>query len=358
MAQPADNDRRKTRVLVVDDSIFMRKTIERILTATGDIEVVGSASDGAEALRQALALRPDVITMDVEMPRMDGVTAVREIVSILPIPVVMVSTMTTQGAETTMKALEAGAVDYVAKPSALTRDLEAVGVSIARAVQTARHARVRKPSRISAPSTQPLSTGPAMTGRPSRNVVVVGSSTGGPAALTEVIPALPADLDAGVLVVQHMPAGFTEVLAKRLDGASPLHVAEAKEGDVVQQGFVLVAPGHRHIEVTPEGRIRLKDTDAVHGVKPSVDVALQSIARSYGRNALVAILTGMGRDGASGAALVAANGGTVLVQDEASCVIYGMPRAALDATPSARTVALGSMAQRIADCIQRMKTPA
>ncbi len=325
----------------------MRKTIERILTASSEIEVVGTASDGAEGVKQALALRPDVITMDVEMPRMDGVTAVREIVNVLPIPIVMVSTATTQGAETTIRALEAGAVHYVAKPSGLTRDLEGVSTDITEAVLTARHARVRTPSHAAVP-VQPAKTLHQRSGRPSRQLVVIGSSTGGPAALSEVVPLLPADLGAGVLIVQHMPAGFTEVLAKRLDGMSALHVVEAKEGDIVGAGVVLVAPGHRHIEVSETGRIGLKDTEAVHGVRPSVDVALQSVARFYGRNALVAILTGMGRDGAAGCALVAGAGGSVLVQDESSCVIYGMPRAALETTPGAETVALTDMAKQIA----------
>ena len=339
------------RVLVVDDSPFMRRAIERLLSANPRVEIVGSAADGVDGVRLALSLRPDVITMDVEMPRMDGVTAVTEIMQAVPTPIVMVSTLTTAGADTALRALEAGAVECVAKPSGLSHELANVGELLTQAVTRASVARVqrRRPHPIAAlrpPAA--ASTGGPCSNIPSVGVVVIGSSTGGPPALTEVVSHLPAKLAVGVLVVQHMPAGFTAALARRLDSLSPLNVSEAVEGDVVSAGRVLVAPGDFHMRVGRDRHVHLDQAPSVHGVRPSVDITLNSVADVYGRHAAVAILTGMGADGADGAARIEEAGGRVVVQDEASCVVYGMPRVAKERTRAAVQAPLTQVAAHLA----------
>ena len=350
MAHPSPFADRAIRVLVVDDSPFMRRAIERLIAAIPGAQVVGTAADGLEAVKRAFELRPDVITMDVEMPRMNGVSAVAEIMSAVPTPIVMLSTLTTEGADTTLRALEAGAVEIVTKPSGLSNDLVNVGEKLAEAVTRASHARVLKRHAIPLPPPPPprlTSTGGP--GVASQHIVVIGSSTGGPPALTAVVPKLPADLPAGVVVVQHMPAGFTGALAKRLDSLSQLSVREAKSGDVVAVGQVLIAPGDFHVILGPDRRVRLDQGPAVHGVRPSVDVTLQSVAAVFGKRASVAILTGMGRDGADGCATVESAGGSIFTQDEASCVVYGMPRVAKERTKHAIEAPL----DRIADLLSR-----
>lgn len=339
------------RVLVVDDSAFMRHAIERLLRHVPNVKIIGFAADGLEAVTRTLELRPNVITMDVEMPRMDGVSAVAEIMQVVPTPIVMLSTLTIEGAETTIRALEAGALDFVAKPGILSKDLVNVSGQLAQAIQRASLVRPhrRRPIVFHPPTGKSTTAGDY----PSRRVVVIGSSTGGPPALTQVVPHLPADLPAGVIVVQHMPVGFTAALARRLDSLSALNVSEAKEGDVVAQGRVLVAPGDFHLVVTPERRVRLDRSAAIHGVRPTVDVTLDSIAPIYGQDASVAILTGMGKDGADGAARVEQAGGSVFVQDEATCVVYGMPRVTRERTCHSIEVPLDSVADAIARSLAR-----
>ena len=336
MAYPAPSPARRVRVLVVDDSPFMRRAIERLIADIPGAEVIGNAGDGLQAVKLALELRPDVITMDVEMPRMNGLAAVNEIMGTIPTPIVMLSTLTTEGADTTLQALEAGAVEIVAKPSGLSNDLVSVGERLAEAVTRASHARVFKrqgPFAARLPQcVQPRIGGPATS---AHHLVVIGSSTGGPPALTAVVPRLPGDLPAGVVVVQHMPPGFTGALAKRLDSLSPLEVREAKDGDAITTGRVLIAPGDFHLIVGPDRRVTLDKGPTVHGVRPSVDITLQSVAAVYGRRTSVAILTGMGRDGADGSAAVEHAGGSIFTQDEASCVVYGMPRVTKERTQHA-----------------------
>jgi two-component system chemotaxis response regulator CheB len=331
----------------------MRRAIERLLTAHPGVQVVGQATDGLDAVKKALELRPDVITMDVEMPRMDGVSAVREIMQAVPTPIVMVSTLTHEGTETAIRALEAGAVECVGKPSGLSADLVNVGEKLFEAVQRASHARVLKrrlaPAAPAAAPFRPPVRLPVAAGQtPANYVVVIGSSTGGPPALTQVIPNLPAGLNAAVIVVQHMPPGFTGALARRLDGMSPLPVAEAQQGDLLVHGKVFVAPGDYHLLVGRDRRVRLDQGPTVHGVRPSVDVTLFSVAEVFGGSVSVAILTGMGRDGADGAARVEAAGGHVFAQDEATSVVYGMPRVTFERTRHARQLPLDRIAQALA----------
>jgi len=344
-------------VLIVDDSAFMRRALEKLLSSVPGVTVVGTAGDGLEGVKRALELRPDVITMDVEMPRLDGVSAVNEIMRAVPTPIVMVSTLTHEGTATAIRALEAGAVDCVGKPSGLSTDLANVGERLYEAVTRASVARLRRRGTPvlnirPMPAAAASQSGTSMIGRlPAHNLLVVGSSTGGPPALTEVIPHLPADLPAAVLVVQHMPAGFTNALARRLDTLSPLAVSEAIEGELLVNGRVYVAPGDFHLVLTREKRIHLDQGPSLHGVRPSVDITLDSVAEVYGRSANLAILTGMGKDGADGAAKLEAAGGKVFVQDEATCVVYGMPRVAMERTRNATQLPLEEIAGALAASI-------
>ena len=317
----------KTRVLVVDDSAFMRRTLARILEEHEGVEVVGTARDGVEGVREALRLRPDLITMDVEMPNLDGVGAVQEIMQALPTPIIMVSSLTTEGAEVTIDALEAGAIDYVAKPSALGEAVPGLREQLAGAIGGWQQAKVRR-RRPPAQKRPVPKRPPTAPGRPAERLIVIGSSTGGPPALTQVVPNLQPEPAVGVLVVQHMPAGFTSTLARRLDSASPQPVCEAEHGAVLQGGEVLVVPGDYHLDLSHERRVLLNQRPARHGVRPSVDTTLESVARVIGTKACVAILTGMGQDGAEGCVAVERAGGHVVVQDQETCVVYGMPRVA------------------------------
>ncbi|MCC6381156.1 MAG: chemotaxis-specific protein-glutamate methyltransferase CheB [Dehalococcoidia bacterium] len=337
-------------MLVVDDSAFMRRALERIIERTPGLVVAGTAGDGLEAVRQTLALRPDVITMDVEMPRLNGVRAVAEIMHAVPTPVVMVSTLTEQGTETAIQALEAGAVECVAKPGPLSTSLAEAGDEIVTAIRRASAARLRRlrPGAASAPPPPDKADRHATA---SESVVVIGASTGGPPALTRVLSALPASLPAGVVVVQHMPAGFTEALARRLDGVAALHVEEAREGSLVERGKAIVARGDYHAVIGSDRRVHLDSGPSLHGVRPAVDVTLQSAAAVYGAKATVAILTGMGRDGAEGASLVEDAGGRVVVQDEATSVIYGMPRVAREKTRNPVVAPLEGVAEAIARAV-------
>jgi len=350
MASTALSHAPRIRVLVVDDSAFMRHSIVRLLSANPDFEVIGTAVDGIDGVKRALELRPDVITMDIEMPRMDGVSAVREIMQSIPTPVVILSTMTQEGAETTIRALEAGAVECVAKPSGLSHELHNVADELSTAVQRAHLSHLRRHHAV--PTIPSIGSGKTTgTKRLASHLVLIGCSTGGPPALTEVVPHLPGDLEAGVIVVQHMPAGFTGALARRLNQISPLEVAEAVAGDHVLQGRVLVAPGNFHLEVDADHTIRLNQGPTLHGVRPSVDIALRSVAPVYGKHLTVAILTGMGRDGAEGAALAEQGGAAIVVQDEATCVVYGMPRVASELTRTAKETPLERIANAISQAV-------
>lgn len=311
-----------TRVLVVDDSAFIRHIVSRTLNAQPDIEVAGMASDGIEAIEQARRLKPDVITLDVEMPRMDGLRALEILMRELPVPVVMLSSLTKEGAPATIRALELGAVDFVTKPATRATGVGGIEEQLLLAVRAAAHARIRpfralpvaRPGTAGAVAKPPLAQGRPLT-RVADRVLAIGCSTGGPRALMEVIPHLPGDLPAAVLVVQHMPAGFTKSLAERLDQASALTVKEAEEGDVPAPGLVLLAPGGRHMALDSRGRVALNDQPPVHGVRLAVDILFASLPPVFGRRIVAAVLTGMGSDGAEGAVQLQAAGGRVLVED-------------------------------------------
>mgnify|MGYP000859433668 CR=1 FL=1 len=326
---------KKIRVLVVDDSAFMRKIIMNILQNDPEIEVIGIAKDGIDALEQVEKLSPDVITLDVEMPKMDGLEFLKQQMSKKPLPVVMVSSLTQEGAAITLEALEIGAVDFVAKPSgSLSLDMHKVATEMCKKVKDAASARVRSPKRIvySQPIKigEPLGAKEVLTPEIADKLVIIGSSTGGPSALMEVIPKLPADLDAGVVVIQHMPPGFTNSLAERINKVSKLNVKEAERGDIIAKNRVLIAPGGLHLFLKDNKKVDTNTDLPVHGVRPAVDVFMESAAKIYQNRIVGVILTGMGFDGARGMSLIKRYGGRTIAQNEETCVVYGMPRAVVE----------------------------
>jgi two-component system chemotaxis response regulator CheB len=321
----------RIRVLVVDDSLFMRAAIKKIVEGDPRFEVCGVAKDGAEGVAAVESLKPDVVTMDFNMPKMNGAEAVREIMRRRPTPVVMLSAHTRDGARETFEALAAGAIDFLTKPSGeVSADFQAIGPRLLEKLHASAGVTPREvtPVRPRAPTVDPSLTTWPPTGP---KVAVIGVSTGGPTALTRVLPALPADIGIAVVVVQHMPAQFTATLAERLNGLSAIEVREAQEGDRPRRGLALIAPGDRHLEFGDQGVLRLTDGPEVNGCRPSVDVTMRSAARTFGRRAIGVIMTGMGKDGADGMAAVRAAGGKTYAQDRATCVIWGMPRAAVEA---------------------------
>jgi two-component system chemotaxis response regulator CheB len=347
---------REIRVLVVDDSIFMRHTLQRLLSRIPGVSVIGTAADGIEAVKLVLELRPEVITMDVDLPRMEGLAAVAEIMKTLPTPIVMVSTMTAAGAETTLRALEAGAVEFITKPGGVSHELADVSAELAEAVNRASLSHVQRKRPMALQSRPPQRAGSTpVPGVAADHLIVIGASTGGPPALTEVIPRFGGDLSASVLVVQHMPAGFTAALARRLDALSALHVIEAADGDVLSEGRVLVAPGDFHITVDAERRVRLDRRPPLHGVRPSIDLTLESLTPVYGSSVSVAILTGMGRDGADGCVRIEEAGGRVITQDEATSVVYGMPRVARERTRHSREAPIDQIAGLLASTVSTQR---
>ncbi len=339
----------RTRVLVTDDSAFMRKMLSEILSGDPAIEIVGQARNGEDAVRKVGELKPDVVTMDVEMPVMDGLQALTRIMQERPTPVVMVSSVTQKGAEMTLRCLDAGAVDFVGKPSgSISLDIESVGRDIVGKVKAAAKSR---PQALGAAPTAfvPRSAKPARMS----NALVIGSSTGGPRALHTLLPALPLEMNVPIVIVQHMPTGFTQSLARRLDGACPYEVREAESGDALQPGVALVAPGGRHLELGHDGRVRLSDGPPVHNVRPAVDVTLASLVRVFGGRALAAaLLTGMGEDGARGLKAVRQAGGTTFAEDASTCVVYGMPKAAVELDAVDHLLPLTSMGSAIAQTIK------
>lgn len=343
---------RKIRILIVDDSLFMRAAIARAL-AGGPFEVVGQAKDGNDALAQIQRLAPDVVTMDFNMPGMTGAEAVRQVMQLRPTPVVMFSAHTRQGAKETFDALAAGAVDFMPKPDGeVSVDLTKIADELVRKLVTAAQARPRAanppaPARPSSSSSgiRVLTTAAAVTSPGALpRVCVIGISTGGPAALSEIVPVLPPDLRVAIVIVQHMPAGFTGPLAERLDAASHVSVSEARTGDRPLPGTVLIAPGDRHLEFDDRGTVSLTDGPQVNGCRPAADVTMISAARVYGRRALAVVMTGMGRDGTDGALAIKRAHGKTLAQDQATSVIYGMPKAAIDAGAIDEVAALGDIA--------------
>lgn len=341
---------KRIRVLVVDDSAFMRKVIGDILAEDPRFEVVARVRDGEEALQRCGELRPDVVTMDVEMPRKNGLEALREIMRLYPTPVVMVSSLTREGADTTFQALASGAVDFVTKPSGtISLDMKKVEDELRQKVWVAstvdlRHVspRGKVPPREVPREEKPVSRSPLASmpptvseRRPHRaELALIASSTGGPRALQEVIPALPGNFPVPLLVVQHMPQGFTTSFAQRLNEMSALEVVEGADGLKPRKGMAVIAPGGYHMVVEKWGGelvCRLSDAPPLRSVKPAADMLFLSVADVVGGSAVAAILTGMGRDGTDGAKAIRDKGGIILAESPETCVVYGMPRAAVEA---------------------------
>jgi two-component system chemotaxis response regulator CheB len=335
---------KKFRVLVVDDSAFMRKVLETIFTADDQLQVVGQAKDGREAVALAESLKPDVITMDINMPHMDGLQATAQIMTTNPRPIVIVSSESREGASSTLKALELGAIEFVAKPSSgIDLDMNSVKEELLRKVRMAAKVRVvRTASRLA--STLQANTGsthphakpaapraPVSVGAEQRfPVVVLAASTGGPATVMRLAPGFTKDFPAAVILVQHMPAAFTSQYAAQLEEFTEIRVKEAEANDSLQPGFLYICPGGQHLRVSPTGRIQLDSvTGRLNGYLPNIDLTLESVAAFAGPMGMAAILTGMGNDGAAGAKAIKAAGGIVLAQDEATSVIFGMPAEAI-----------------------------
>ena len=313
---------------MVDDSLFMRGAIKKLLEEDSRFEVVGQAGDGAVAVQKAAELKPDVITMDFNMPIMNGAEAVRRIMAQNPTPVVMLSAHTTDGARETIEALEKGAVDFITKPSGeVSSDISRVGPELYRRLANAIKARLPKP----APATE-NKTRLQLRSRPTqgRKILIIGISTGGPAALARLLPSIPRTTGLGMVIVQHMPPKFTAALAGRLDEISRIKVAEAKDGDMVREGVALIAPGGFHLEFCGNGTIKLTRSPPVNGCRPSADVTMKSASSVFSKNLIGLVMTGMGKDGAEGMEAIKQAGGRTFVQDRESCVIYGMPKACVD----------------------------
>jgi two-component system chemotaxis response regulator CheB len=361
---------RRIRVLIVDDSALVRRILTEVLARAPDIEVVGAAADPFVARQKIKDLRPDVLTLDVEMPRMDGLTFLRNLMRLRPMPVVMVSSLTDQGAETTLKALELGAFDFVTKPkSDIAGTLAGFGDEIIAKVRAAKGARLR--SRIEGDAAAAVPVGPpavpvgalavvpklsadailppvsgSRTFRTTDRLIALGASTGGTEAIREVLEALPSDAPA-MVISQHIPQAFSGPFARRMDGLSRMAVAEAVDGMLIVPGHVYIAPGDRHLLVERDGtrwRCRLSDGPPVNRHRPSVDVMFRSVAQSAAGNALGILLTGMGDDGARGLKEMRDAGSPTIAQDEATAVVWGMPGAAVKLGAADRVLPLGQVA--------------
>jgi two-component system chemotaxis response regulator CheB len=321
----------RIRVLVVDDSALMRKLIPAILARDSSIEVVGTAMDGAFALKKIEELKPDVVTLDLEMPRMDGMETLRLIMRRTPLPVILFSTHSKEGGYATFKALAMGAVDFLAKPKDASSHLDEIADQLIAKIKVAKRAVGRKlpPAVIEETAAPKKATRAAL---PPRRVIAIGISTGGPNALQFVLSQIPADFQSAIVIVQHMPEGFTEMFAKRLDECCALEVHEARSGDLLLAGRVLICPGNRHMMVRrmPRGdMVILSDGPPVNGHRPSADVLFHSVAQEFGLTTVGILMTGMGDDGAEGLGAIKAAGGMTIAQSEDTCVVSGMPRAAI-----------------------------
>ncbi|WP_339433592.1 MULTISPECIES: protein-glutamate methylesterase/protein-glutamine glutaminase [unclassified Pseudomonas] len=374
------------KVLVVDDSGFFRRRVSEILSADPSIQVVGTATNGKEAIDQALALKPDVITMDYEMPMMDGITAVRHIMQRCPTPVLMFSSLTHEGARVTLDALDAGAVDFLPKNfEDISRNPEKVKQLLCEKVHSISRSNRRfsgysAPAPVAAPAPTPTPAAssfsshssaaarPAPAPAPTRTsaasasspapkrkaykLVAIGTSTGGPVALQRVLTQLPANFPAPIVLIQHMPAAFTKAFAERLDKLCRISVKEAEDGDILRPGLALLAPGGKQMMIDGRGAVKILPGDERLNYKPCVDITFGSAAKSYGDKVLAVVLTGMGADGREGARLLKQGGSSVWAQDEASCVIYGMPMAIVKADLADAVYGLDDIGKHIVEaCI-------
>ncbi len=350
------------RVLIVDDSAFMRKSLSTMLENDTRIHVVGVARNGEEALQQVNQLHPEVVTMDVEMPGMNGIDALQHIMADYPTPVIMVSSLTTEGAQDTLRALEMGAVDYIPKQlDGVATKIADIQTELISKILAAKHAgpklRKRAPGGLPAPvvKTRPALSAHAVSATRGQKVVAIGCSTGGPQALMDILPAIPADFPAGIIIVQHMPKCFTKPFAERMNALCQLEVREAVEGDDVKAGTVLVAPGGVQFRVKRKSPmsigVTLSPNVEQHIHAPAADVMMASVAAVYGERGIGVILTGMGHDGLEGMKAITAAKGRTVAQDEASCVVYGMPKAVVEAGFAEKVVPLSKVMGEIMNMV-------
>ena len=351
------------KLLIVDDSAFMRNALSSMLSSDPEIKIVGTARDGLEAIEKIGSLKPDIVTMDVEMPRMDGIAALRHIMETNPLPVIMVSSITTEGAKVTLDALDLGAVDFIPKNlSELSINIVKIKeILIDKIKHIGRKGLVKKqvspPGRAAAlraievPTHMPLRT----TGERRIGILSIGTSTGGPKALQEIIPRLPKDFPAPVVIAQHMPPNFTGPFAERLNQLSQIEVREAKEGETLKPGVALIAPGWGHMRVKRvrgiETVVSISDNKEDFIYRPSVDALMGSVAECFPGRALGVILTGMGNDGLKGLISLKKTGGRIFAQDEETCVVYGMPKAVVDAGIADKVLSLEDMAGEIINSV-------
>jgi two-component system, chemotaxis family, protein-glutamate methylesterase/glutaminase len=338
----------RIKVLVVDDSALMRKLIPSILARDPDIEVVGTAMDGAFALKKIEELHPDVVTLDLEMPRMDGMETLRLIMKRAPMPVVLFSTHSKEGAYATLKALALGAIEFVAKPeNAAAGHLDSIAGQLIEKIKVAKRAAGKKLPAAVVSDDPPKEKKKDRAALPPNRVIAIGISTGGPNALQYVLSQIPADFPACILIVQHMPEGFTEMFANRLDECCALDVSEAHSGDLLVAGRVLICPGNRHLMVRrmPRGDMAvLSDGPPVNGHRPSADVLFHAVAQQFGPTAVGLLMTGMGEDGAEGLGAIKDAGGMTIAQSEDTCVVSGMPRAAISKGYANKVIPLDALA--------------
>jgi two-component system chemotaxis response regulator CheB len=337
----------RIRVLVVDDSALMRKLIPAMLARDPSIEVVGTAMDGAFALKKIEELHPDVVTLDLEMPRMDGMETLRLIMRRTPLPVILFSTHSKEGAYATFKALALGAIDFVAKPKdAAAGRIDVIAEQLIEKIKVAKRAggaKLPPPVLVDSPPAQKKESRATL---PPNRIIAIGISTGGPNALQFLLSQIPGDFPASIVIVQHMPEGFTEMFARRLDECCVIGVQEARSGDLLVAGRALICPGNRHMMVRrmPRGDMAvLSDGPAVNGHRPSADVLFHSVAQEFGLTAVGLIMTGMGEDGAEGLGAIRAAGGLTLAQSEDTCVVGGMPHAAIQKGHVIKVVSLDGL---------------
>ena len=334
------------KVLVVDDSAFMRKVISDALNNHPDIHAVETAFNGQAALKKIREFDPDVVTLDIEMPIMDGIETLQEILKIKNIPVIMCSSLTKSGAEITIKALELGAFDFIEKPGSVSGDkINNLEKDLLAKVLAGISSKGHALKRIE-PQIKPHLLNPVSAGKKSK-LLMIASSTGGPQALKEVVPYLPEDIPAKILIVQHMPEKFTEMFAQRLDKMSKITVKEAKDGDTLVRGQALLAPGNYHMMVTEKGTVALNQEPTVLGVRPCADLTIASAAKIYQQDMICVVLTGMGHDGTMGAAVVKKYGGHCIVEHESTCIVYGMPKSIVVAGHADEIVPLHKIAEAI-----------
>jgi two-component system chemotaxis response regulator CheB len=346
----------KIRVMVVDDSAVMRKLISNLLARDSEIEVIATAIDGDFALSKIEQLRPDVVTLDVEMPRMDGLTTLDHIVSKYRLPVVMLSSFTERGAAATMQALEMGAVDFVCKPKVAAQIGDLADELISKVKAAARSDVAALNLRLGNPVSKKAKPQPAMTQPDSAQILAIGASSGGPHALRYLLPRLPGDFAAPILIVQHLPEAFTRMLARWLDEMCAVEVKEATAGELALPGRAYIAPARSHMKVkkvTHGTEIQLERSVPVSGHMPSVDVLFASVAESFGAAATAVIMTGMGSDGAAGLGDVRRTGGYTIAQDEESCSVFGMPRVAIQRGFAKKVLALADIAPHLISRIGR-----